>query len=187
MFRAARFLNPFIFWKNQYFLTSRCQKCVIKIFCITIISKQLIHNSFNTIFNDWKFVKKWSTYIQCTFWNWDVTLFSLLNLFWTKVLPNLNVAVPKPCLIVLLPSLMDHIALHKQHIALSEKCPNTELFLVRIFLYSDWIRRCTEKTFVFSPNTGKYAPEKTPYLDAFYAVLGNVSNFRKPFIINNSL
>ena len=25
----------------------------------------------------------------------------------------------------------------------SEKCPNTELFLVRIFLYSDWIRRFT--------------------------------------------
>ena len=27
---------------------------------------------------------------------------------------------------------------------LREKCPNMELFLVRIFLYSDWIRRCTE-------------------------------------------
>ena len=27
---------------------------------------------------------------------------------------------------------------------LREKCPNTELFLVRIFLYSDWIQRFTE-------------------------------------------
>ena len=27
--------------------------------------------------------------------------------------------------------------------SLREKCPNTELFLVRIFLYSDWIRRFT--------------------------------------------
>ena len=27
---------------------------------------------------------------------------------------------------------------------LREKCPNTEFFLVRIFLYSDWIRRFTE-------------------------------------------
>ena len=27
---------------------------------------------------------------------------------------------------------------------LREKCPNTELFLVNIFLYSDWIRRFTE-------------------------------------------
>ena len=28
--------------------------------------------------------------------------------------------------------------------ALRENCPNTELFLVRIFLYSDWIRRDTK-------------------------------------------
>ena len=25
--------------------------------------------------------------------------------------------------------------------------------------------------FVFSPNTGKYGPEKTPYLDTFHAVV----------------
>ena len=29
-------------------------------------------------------------------------------------------------------------------ISLREKCPNTELCLVRIFLYSDWIRRCIQ-------------------------------------------
>ena len=29
--------------------------------------------------------------------------------------------------------------------ALREKCPNTELFLVRIFLYSDWIRSIQSK------------------------------------------
>ena len=34
-------------------------------------------------------------------------------------------------------------------------------FLVRIFRYSDWIRRETPYLFVFSPNTGKYRPEKT--------------------------
>ena len=44
--------------------------------------------------------------------------------------------------------------------ALGEKCPNTEFILVR--LYSD----CS----VFSPNKGKYRPEKTPYLDTFHAV-----------------
>ena len=43
-------------------------------------------------------------------------------------------------------------------------------FLVRIFLYSDWIRRFTELIPIFSPNTGKYGPEKTPYLDTFHAV-----------------
>ena len=30
------------------------------------------------------------------------------------------------------------------HTLLREKCPNTELFLSRIFLYSDWIRRFTK-------------------------------------------
>ena len=36
---------------------------------------------------------------------------------------------------------------------LREKSPNTEFFVVRIF-----------------PNTGKYGPEKTPYLDTFHTV-----------------
>ena len=38
--------------------------------------------------------------------------------------------------------------------AVREKCPNTDFF---------WS--------VFSPNTGKYGPEKTPYLDTFHAVM----------------
>ena len=41
--------------------------------------------------------------------------------------------------------------------SLRKKCPNTEFFLVRISLYSDWIGR-------------KYGPEKTPYLDTFHGV-----------------
>ena len=55
--------------------------------------------------------------------------------------------------------------------ALCEKCPNTELFLVRIFPHLDWIRRDTEYLFVFSPNARKYGPEITPYLDIFHAVV----------------
>ena len=34
------------------------------------------------------------------------------------------------------------------------------VFLVRIFPHSDWILRDTEYFFVFSPNAGKYGPEK---------------------------
>ena len=56
-----------------------------------------------------------------------------------------------------------------RYIALHEKCPNTELFLVRIFPHLDWIRRAYLS--VFSPNAGKYGPEITPYLDTFHAVL----------------
>ena len=66
----------------------------------------------------------------------------------------------------LLPS--SHPIQHKS--SLLEKCPNTEFFLVRIFPYSDWMRRETPYLFVFSLNTRKYGPEKTPYLDTFHAV-----------------
>ena len=55
--------------------------------------------------------------------------------------------------------------------ALREKCPNTELILVRIVTHSGWIRRDTEYLSVFSPNTGKYGPEITPYLDTFHTVM----------------
>ena len=60
---------------------------------------------------------------------------------------------------------------------LREKWPNTKFFLVRIFLHSDWIRRDTPYLSVFSPNVGKYEPQKTPYLDTFHAVItpNNVS------------
>ena len=54
---------------------------------------------------------------------------------------------------------------------LCEKCPNTEFFLFRIFPYSNWIWRDTPHFSVFSPNAGKYGPEKTPYLDTFHAVI----------------
>ena len=38
------------------------------------------------------------------------------------------------------------------------------------FPYSDWIRKDTQYLSVFSPNAGKYGPEKTPYLGTFHAV-----------------
>ena len=38
-------------------------------------------------------------------------------------------------------------------------CMNECICIRTVFLYSD----------VFSPNTGKYGPEITPYLDTFYA------------------
>ena len=56
-------------------------------------------------------------------------------------------------------------------LALRENCLNAEFFLVCIFPHSDWIRRDTPYLSVFCPNTGKYGPEKTPYLDTFHAVL----------------
>ena len=56
-------------------------------------------------------------------------------------------------------------------VSLREKCPNTEFFLVQILAHSDWIWRDSLNLFIFSPNAGKYGPEKTLYLDTFHAVL----------------
>ena len=47
-----------------------------------------------------------------------------------------------------------------------------EFFLVRIFSYSDLIRRFTPSLSVLSPNMGNYGPEKNPYFDTFYTVYG---------------
>ena len=44
---------------------------------------------------------------------------------------------------------------HSLKNSLREKSPNTEFFLVRIFLYSDY-----GVISVFSPNAGKYGPKK---------------------------
>ena len=54
---------------------------------------------------------------------------------------------------------------------LREMCPNTEFSLVCIFPYSDLMRRDSPYSSAFSPNGGKYGPEKTPYLDSFHAMI----------------
>ena len=54
---------------------------------------------------------------------------------------------------------------------LCKKCPNTQFLLVHIFPHSGSIQRDTLYLSVFSPNAGKYGPEKTPYLDTSHAVI----------------
>ena len=44
------------------------------------------------------------------------------------------------------------------------------VFLGRIFTHSDWIRRNTPYFSVFSPNAGKYGPEKLPIRTLFHAL-----------------
>ena len=45
--------------------------------------------------------------------------------------------------------------------------------MVLVYPHSDSIRRDTLNAYlsVFSPNAGKYGPEKTPYLDTFHGVI----------------
>ena len=56
-------------------------------------------------------------------------------------------------------------------ITLREKCPNTEFLLV-LFLNTEFVS-------VFSPNAGKYGPEKTPYLDTFHAVVSSLGGKKR--------
>ena len=53
---------------------------------------------------------------------------------------------------------------------LCKKCPNTDFILVCIFQYLTWIRIFKTQISVFGPNTGKYGPEKTLYLDTSHVV-----------------
>ena len=52
--------------------------------------------------------------------------------------------------------------------SLREKYPSTEFFLVRVFLY------------LFSPITGRYRSEKTPYLGTFHEVNTFLHTVREP-------
>ena len=56
-------------------------------------------------------------------------------------------------------------------VALCEKCPNKGFAPVCIFPHLDWMQRDTEYLSIFTPNAGKYIPEKTAYLDTFHPVL----------------
>ena len=68
--------------------------------------------------------------------------------------------------------------------SLREKCPNTEVFLVRIFLYSDWIRRDTEYLLLrispYSVRIKKNTDQKKLCIWTFFTVIaysyGNMQN-----------
>ena len=87
-------------------------------------------------------------------------------LVYFKILNGMNTSIRIPnCLTLARPRRIS---------ALREKCPKTKFFLIRIFPHSEWIRRDTPYLSVFSPNAGKYGPEKTPCIDTFHAVLSRL-------------
>ena len=63
-------------------------------------------------------------------------------------------------------------------LSLPEKCPKKECF---------WpaLSAITEQIFVFSPNTGKYGPEKTQHLNTFHTVSAETVRFYKFSIPRN--
>ena len=68
------------------------------------------------------------------------------------------------------------------NISLHEKYPNTEFFLIRIFLHSDWMRWDTPYLSVFSPNAGKYGPEKTRVWTLFTQFMLHVLRWIRKFL-----
>ena len=61
------------------------------------------------------------------------------------------------------------------------------VFVVRIFLHWDWIRRFTESISVFSPNAEKYGPEMTRYAFGHFlcsATLWCLENPRKALALH---
>ena len=79
-----------------------------------------------------------------------------------------------------------------QILLLREKCPNTKFFVVRIFPHLDCphldcTRRDTPYLSVFSPNAGKYGPEKSPYLDTFHTVVMSLGDFMEIWEYTNHI
>ena len=73
-------------------------------------------------------------------------------------------------------------------------CRNKTLFMQTAWKVSKYGFFSAPYFLLFSPNTEKYGPEKTPYLDIFYAVVSfksgsiwpiNSSKLRIPFFINH--
>ena len=57
---------------------------------------------------------------------------------------------------------MSSLEILKKHMHCVKSVQIRSFFLVHIFPHSDWIRRETEYLSSFSPNAGKYGPEKSP-------------------------
>ena len=98
----------------------------------------------------------WTNFQNRHTFTYQKTLLHTLLLLFFKIIESLQ------CI------LKDTLKAYFWH-SLCEKCPNTELFLVHIFLYSDWIQENMDTG--YNPNTGKYGPEITPHLDSFHAVI----------------
>ena len=73
-----------------------------------------------------------------------------------------------------------------QKTLLRQKWVITELFVVRISLYSDWIWRDTPYISVSSPNAEKCEPQITPYLDTFAFIIDLCQDSIRPCISSTS-
>ena len=133
-------------------------------------------NHFPCIFNKFHWLIK-SLIWRC-FWFENISVFpnrEVISIYWSaKTQHASHQNSENVCCIPLLQVILENISTFLTF-SLHEKCPNTELFLVRIFPHSDRIRTETPYLSVLNPNVGKYGPEKAPYLDTFHAVFWIIS------------
>ena len=131
-------------------------------------------NHFPCIFN------KFYWLIKSLIWRcfWFISVFpnrEVISIYWSaKSQHASHQNSGNVCCIPLLHVILKNISTFLTF-SLHEKCPNTELFLVRIFPHSDRIRRETPYLSILNANVGKYGPEKAPYLDTFRAVFWIIS------------
>ena len=119
----------------------------------------------------WKFKVIWAKFnVKLEIYNGSYNDL-LQNVVWVRQILVHRVILSKMNLIP-----MKELLFVKELVTFSmpEKCPNEEIFLVRIFLCLDWIRRFTPWISVFSLNKGKHRPGKIPYLDTFHADYANI-------------
>ena len=90
---------------------------------------------------------------------------TFLTLSWRTFIYMITVSVMKEL------KRISRLLLSEKH-SLREKCPNTELVLVRIFVFISYFQIFWS---AFGLNTGKYGPELTPYLGTFHAVIESLA------------
>ena len=73
-----------------------------------------------------------------------------------------------------------HNSFLAEHHPLREKCPNTEFFLVRIFLYSD--QKKTPHLDIIHALTGKLYYQLHKLMKSFKTVLKNIKSWRQTLI-----
>ena len=100
----------------------------------------------------------WSTWSRNVFWIL-ILIFKLHSPFTKFIKSNLQIHSLREEWHFKWEIVYQKIFQEKSYGSPRENCPNTEFFLVRIFLHLDWILRKTESLSVFSPNAGKNGSE----------------------------
>ena len=134
---------------NLYGLLHQYPLCVIRLYkqhlSLLLVQPIIVHSIF-WLWTVQCWVLSWLPWKQrCVVRWWHLHLILRMNCnHWKNIIMHLI----DLCIV-------ERYPLKNRNQTLCEMCPNRELFLVRIFPHSDWIRRDTKYLSVFNPNGGK--------------------------------